>query len=232
MDKKLNAILAALLNAQDYINGEMEAICDVDAMDEAKECFEKLDEAIVNVRSLLKQTNENPESYNRTWVGYQVKTKDDEFVAPYTDEDVFRAIEDAEEFIRSLKNSIFLSAVEKENLIVVSRWLENDDEEKRNFTFHGYKKRSFEKDEKVWDDVNNQWTTVRMKTFVSLEDEQVSLWNGHEGHVAKADSLYQLADGKVCPRCGNPLCTEHRDHIDYPFYCPDCQENFYNIEVE
>lgn len=233
MEKKLNFVLDVLLKAQDYTNGEMEAICDTDAMESAKELFEQLDEAIVKIKSLM-ANNQNPEetdTFKRTWVGYQVKTKDDKFIPPYTDKDVFRSIEDAQNVIRSQRNSIFISPEEKTNLVIVSRWLENEDEEKRDFTFQGFKNRSFEKDEKVWDDENNLWVTVRMDTSVCHEDDLVSVWAEDSGYVAKADDLYQLAEDKTCPRCGNPLCKEHCDDIDYPYYCPDCTENFYEIEL-
>lgn len=231
MKKKLNAVLTALLNAQNYVNNEMEAICDVDAMDESKVIFEELDGAIANVREMLEETADDSSNYIRTWVGYQVKTKDDEFVAPYTDKDVFRTIEDADNLIRSERKNVLLSTEEDDNLVIVSRWLENDDEEKRNFTFHGKKKRLFEKDEKVWDDENNEWVNVYQSTYVSRVDEHVALRDGNKRYTNSADCLYQLADNKTCPRCGGPLCKEHRDHIDYPYYCPDCYENFYEIET-
>ena len=227
--EKLTAVLSALLNAQNYVNGEMEAICNVDAMDEAKDIFEELDDAIVNVRKMLEE--QDVDEYKRTWVGYQVKTKDDEFITPYTDKDVFRNLDDAENFIRSRSNSIFLSHVDKDDMVVVSRWLENDDEEKRNFVFHGKKNRSFEKNEMVWDEEKNQWATVRTDAIVSRESDLIPVWGDKGGYTAKAEDIYQVEDGKVCPRCGNPLCIEHHDHIDYPYYCPDCQENFYNVEL-
>lgn len=44
--------------------------------------------------------------------------------------------------------------------------------------------------------------------------------------------IYRKAEGKVCPKCGGPLYNEHNEDIDYPFFCPECQENFYNIEVQ
>jgi len=232
MKEKLNSILTALLKAQDYINGEMEAICDVDAMDEAKEVFEELDDAVVRVRSLLNESDETNNEFNRTWVGYQVKTKNDEFLPPYTDKDVFRTIDDAQNIIRSQKKSIIISPEEDENLVIESRWLENEDEEKRNFLFHGEKKRDFDWNEKVWDDNNSEWVNVHKSSFVCKENDIVALRDSKKDYyTAPADSLYQLAGDKTCPRCGGPLCREHHDHIDYPFYCPCCQENFYNIEI-
>lgn len=31
----------------------------------------------------------------------------------------------------------------------------------------------------------------------------------------------------TCPQCGNILLDEHRDDLDYEYYCPHCDENFY-----
>ena len=49
--------------------------------------------------------------------------------------------------------------------------------------------------------------------------------------AVEAYRIYKKAEGKVCPRCNNPLYVEHHREIDYPYFCPECQENFYNIEV-
>ena len=50
--------------------------------------------------------------------------------------------------------------------------------------------------------------------------------------AVEAYRIYKKAEGKVCPRCNNPLYVEHHREIDYPYFCPECQENFYNIEVQ
>ena len=43
---------------------------------------------------------------------------------------------------------------------------------------------------------------------------------------------YKLAVGKFCPHCGKPLYFETDPELDYPYVCLDCDENFYEIEVE
>ena len=45
---------------------------------------------------------------------------------------------------------------------------------------------------------------------------------------------YPLHKSKLakCPVCGRPLFEEHNTEIDYPYYCPECGENFYGIEVQ
>ena len=47
----------------------------------------------------------------------------------------------------------------------------------------------------------------------------------------KAGDVYQKAPGKTCPKCGKPLYIEHNEDIDYPYFCPDCDEIFYAFEV-
>lgn len=37
---------------------------------------------------------------------------------------------------------------------------------------------------------------------------------------------------KFCPRCGAPLCIElETTQDDYPYYCEDCDENFFEFEA-
>ena len=35
---------------------------------------------------------------------------------------------------------------------------------------------------------------------------------------------------KTCNRCGNEV--EREVKLDYPYYCPNCDENMYEVEVE
>lgn len=42
--------------------------------------------------------------------------------------------------------------------------------------------------------------------------------------------VYQLAAGKTFR--GKPVCWEHDEEIDYPFYCPDEDENCYYFELD
>lgn len=79
----------------------------------------------------------------------------------------------------------------------------------------------------------HDWARVCRYTEVEEEDAIVLIQmdDGSENETT-AGSLYQIAEGKSCPRCGGPLCIEHHDEIDYPYFCPWCQENFYGIEVQ
>ena len=100
-------------------------------------------------------------------------------------------------------------------------------------------KRFFKAGEKVFnlepcagDSDLRDWAAVCKDTTVEEADEIVliEMQNGGENETT-ADSLYQIADGKFCPRCGGQLCIEHHPELDYPYYCPQCDENFYNIEI-
>lgn len=100
-------------------------------------------------------------------------------------------------------------------------------------------KRFFKAGEKVFnlepcagDSDLRDWAAVCQDTTVEKADEIVliEMQNGGENETT-ADSLYQIAEGKFCPRCGEQLCVEHHPELDYPYYCPQCDENFYNIEI-
>lgn len=46
-----------------------------------------------------------------------------------------------------------------------------------------------------------------------------------------ADRIYKIADNLICPKCGCVLLHEHGDiRDDYPYYCPDCDENMFECE--
>jgi formamidopyrimidine-DNA glycosylase len=36
----------------------------------------------------------------------------------------------------------------------------------------------------------------------------------------------------ICKRCNHPVKKETVKGIDYPYYCPTCDENMYGFEVE
>ena len=71
---------------------------------------------------------------------------------------------------------------------------------------------------------------IELFIFLNEEDDDSS---GIETKKVKAREIYQLSEkGKFCPKCGEPLYDEHLPEMDYPYYCPWCQENFYSIEVQ
>jgi Zn finger protein HypA/HybF involved in hydrogenase expression len=36
---------------------------------------------------------------------------------------------------------------------------------------------------------------------------------------------------RLCNRCGNKVVEETEKGIDYPYYCPNCDENQYSFET-
>lgn len=48
-----------------------------------------------------------------------------------------------------------------------------------------------------------------------------------------ADKVYKVAPSTICAHCGHEVCFE-ADKImltKYPYYCPNCNENLYGVEV-
>ena len=46
-----------------------------------------------------------------------------------------------------------------------------------------------------------------------------------------ADRIYRVDEQLQCCRCGCVVVDEWEGDIDYPYYCPDCDENKYRVEV-
>ena len=53
----------------------------------------------------------------------------------------------------------------------------------------------------------------------------------HVWETDDLDALYQMAWGIVESQEEFPLCYEHNTDIDYPYYCPYLDENFYKFET-
>lgn len=52
---------------------------------------------------------------------------------------------------------------------------------------------------------------------------------------AKNDGMLILADEfpyRTCVKCGSFVFSEDNSEIDYPYYCPCCDENMYKHETE
>lgn len=80
-------------------------------------------------------------------------------------------------------------------------------------------------------DQHSEFEDDKIDIFVFLNEEDDDS-SGIDTKRVKACNIYQLSkDEKVCPLCGEPLYDEHLAYMDYPYYCPWCQENFYGIEV-
>lgn len=49
-----------------------------------------------------------------------------------------------------------------------------------------------------------------------------------------ADKVYKIAPSLKCAHCGHEICFEPDKKLckEYNYYCPDCNENLYGVEVE
>ena len=84
----------------------------------------------------------------------------------------------------------------------------------------------------VTHDQRSEYEEDEIELFIFLDEEDDDS-QGIDTRKVKAREIYQLSqDGKTCPKCGESLYDEHLEHVDYPYYCPWCQENFYGIEVQ
>ena len=60
----------------------------------------------------------------------------------------------------------------------------------------------------------------------------------HHGETLKlavvANLVYKVVPSATCSHCGHAVCYEADKDIlkEYEYYCPDCDENMYGIEVE
>lgn len=162
---------------------------------------------------------------SRKVLGYQIHDDYGEFPEHLFSWMVFKTKEDAELYMIN------------ENLdgFDIHEYYEGDIEEP---TFIGL--RMFNKGERVFnceqgtfDSDLRGWATICKDELVMYADQIVLLKmdDGSENET-DADSVYKIAKGKVCPRCGGQLCVEHEDDIDYPYFCPECDENFYDCELE
>ena len=88
--------------------------------------------------------------------------------------------------------------------------------------------------EKVWDDNRTEWAFVSMfggskdegSNFLVLENDNGELWE------ALYDDVYQIAPEFRTACSGDIVCYEHRETMDdYPYYCPELQENMFGIEL-
>ena len=103
-------------------------------------------------------------------------------------------------------------------------------------------KRVFKIGERVWwedDDMNGWGHIVLINRDASYPEYAVCDYAGDiitieketGGEIETTPSrVYQLAPGRYF--WGEAVVWEHNEEVDYPFYCPERQENCYHFEVE
>lgn len=165
----------------------------------------------------------------RELIGYQIDFGEDEWPEGLWSFQVFRTKKDVEDYI-------FLEELDEKYYDRIVEIYRGDVEEP---SFLGARVREFGKNEEVMVDDGLHYYAAIVETDVTVEDDDETMPVFPVGPDGKCISpvdvesgcVYKKAPGMVCPKCGNPLYIEHNDEIDYPFFCPECEENFYGIEV-
>lgn len=165
----------------------------------------------------------------RELIGYQIDFGEDEWPEGLWSSQVFRTKKDVEDYI-------FLEELDEKYYDRIVEIYRGDVEEP---SFIGTRAREFGKNEEVMVDDGLHYYAAIVETDVTVEDDDETMPVFPVGPDGKCMSpvdvesgcVYKKAPGMVCPKCGNPLYIEHNDEIDYPFFCPECEENFYGIEV-
>lgn len=98
-------------------------------------------------------------------------------------------------------------------------------------------RRVFKINETIWDDHDKRWGTIVLVNGQDRDDvadlDGIITYKPEEGEgetQITALECYQIA-GERWLR-GKAVCWEHNEEIDYPFYCPEEEENCYHFEVE
>ena len=160
----------------------------------------------------------------RKVLGYQIHDDNGEFPDGLFSFMVFKTRADAESYM----------LVEDLTGFDIHEYYEGDIEAPTFIGMRIFRKgeRVFNCEQSLMDSDLRDWAVV-CKDTVAMYADQIVLLKMEDGIENETDShsIYQIAEGKVCPRCGGPLCVEHDEDVDYPYYCPECDENFYDCEV-
>lgn len=63
-------------------------------------------------------------------------------------------------------------------------------------------------------------------------DDDVELMDKRANLISSTDEGEVPVPNKFCPHCGGPIYAETELEIDYPYVCRECDENFFEFEVE
>ena len=73
---------------------------------------------------------------------------------------------------------------------------------------------------------------VLREAVVEYNDDMMLVEVNRSGeNETTSDRVYKISEQLQCCRCGCVVVDEHYTNTDYPYYCPDCQENKYRIDV-
>lgn len=75
-------------------------------------------------------------------------------------------------------------------------------------------------------------TSQVYEIYSEVGPEMVKLSNDYSECEALLCEVYRKSD-KLCPHCGGPLYHEKYDNTmdHYPYFCPECDENFFEFEA-
>ena len=163
-------------------------------------------------------------------IGYQLVDEDNAFPSMMTCWDVFRSKDDAEEYKEEM--------LEPGEWRIVEEW-STPHTDLSNYRFHGKQERTFSKGEKVWvsEEYLNRYVKIVKDQVAENPEDKILVTELDDSEEitqnwVKAEDIYELAENIRCPKCGQPLYIEHHSEIDYPYFCPECDENFYSIECK
>lgn len=166
----------------------------------------------------------------RELIGYQIDFGEEPWPEGLFSFQVFRTKKDVEDYI-------FLEELGEKYYDRIVEIYRGDVEEP---SFLGTRVREFGKNEVVAVHDGPSWYQAIIEAELHTEDDDETMPVfpvGSDGKClppvqVEAGCVYKKAPGKTCPKCGKPLYIEHNDEIDYPFFCPECDENFYGIEIQ
>lgn len=176
------------------------------------------------------QSEELLDKEERELIGYQIDFGEDEWPEGLFSFQVFRTKKDVEDYI-------FLEDLNEKYYDRIVEIYRGDVEEP---SFLGTIIREFGKNEEVMVDDGLHFYSAIVEKDITMEDDDETMPVFPIGPNGKCTSpvdvevgcVYKKAPGKICPKCGKTLYIEHNEEIDYPFFCPECEENFYEFEVQ
>lgn len=84
-----------------------------------------------------------------------------------------------------------------------------------------------------WNAGLNGFGKVIKDTIVESGDDivltEVKLSGENE---SDANKVFKIANNLLCRKCSCVVLHEHEEDVDYPYYCPSCDENLYSCEVD
>lgn len=166
----------------------------------------------------------------RELIGYQIDFGEEPWPEGLFSFQVFRTKKDVEDYI-------FLEKLDEKYYDRIVEIYRGDIEEP---SFLGTIIREFGKNEEVMVDDGLHFYSAIVEKDITMEDDDETMPVFPIGPNGKCTSpvdvevgcVYKKATGKICPKCGKTLYIEHNEEIDYPFFCPECEENFYEFEVQ